>query len=297
MSKRSPAGRVAGWLVTTFVVAALVLTGTQGTAAAPPSGRYLDPIFSSIRVDTDLVYGRVNHGGGVVEKLKLDLYRPAGDTKNNRPVVIFIHGGDSSIDKSFRRNRIVPRGFAQRGFVAASINYRDGTSGGTRKAQYDTRAAVRWFKANAARYRVSKTKIIVMGSSAGAINALHVAFNPEDPGESGHPSFSSRVAAAISVSGTDTEQQNIGPNEAPIAMVHAADDTVIPIATAKETCALTTTFGNVCEFFEYAEGGHPPEFLDQHRHQITEQSSQFICRNVLGGVACRDRNGDGLVDG
>src|SRR4051794_207584 len=213
-----------------LVVMGLVLVSAPSTSAASPR-RYADEMFSSIRVDKDLVYGRVKNSDGV-ELLKLDLYRPAGDTKRNRPVVIFVHGGDSSVDKGFRRNRKVPRAFVKRGFVAAAINYRSGTSGGTTEAQYDTRAAVRWFKAKADRYGVNPSWIALLGSSAGAINVLNVAFDPEDPGNSGHAGYPSTVAAAVAVSGMDTEPQNIGADEAPIAMVHAADDTTIPIASA-----------------------------------------------------------------
>ncbi|CAA9364790.1 MAG: hypothetical protein AVDCRST_MAG72-2606 [uncultured Nocardioidaceae bacterium] len=284
--KSSQAGRVAGWLAAALSVAGLVLGGVQGPAVAA-SDRYLDPIFSSVRVDKDLVYGRVDHGGGDVERLKLDLYRPSGDTKSNRPVLIFVHGGDSSVDKGFKRNRMVPKGFAHRGFVAAAINYRDGTNGTSRASQHDTRAAVRWFRANADRYRVSPSRIVVMGSSAGGVNVLHVAFNPDDAGSSGHPGFSSKVAAAISVAGADAEPQHIGTGEPPIAMVHAADDTTVPIAAARATCEQTKASGNVCTFFEYAEGGHPPEFLTENLARITEQSSRFICRQVLDRVSCR----------
>lgn len=274
---------VVGWLVAALVVG-LVLTSARVGAAAT-SGRYLDPVFSTVKGTPDLVYGRVKHDDGTIERLKLDLYRPVGDTADNRPVVIFVHGGDSSVDKGLRRNRVVPMGFARRGFVAASINYRTGTSGLSRAAQHDTRAAVRWFKANAAKYRVDPRRIVVMGSSSGAVDVLNIAFNPQDAGDSGHPGYSSRVAAAVSVSGMSTQPQEIGPNEARIAMVHAADDTTIPITSAKVTCEQTKQSGNVCEFFEYAEGGHPPGFLIEYRRKITEQASRFICRNVLDGCA------------
>ena len=273
---------------------ATVLAGAQSATAAP-AGRYLDPVFSSVRVDADLVYGRVMRPAGV-ERLKLDLYRPAGDAARNRPAVIFIHGGDSSVDKGAARNRVVPRGLALRGFVAASINYRTGTNGATPAAQHDTRAAVRWFKANATRYGVDPRQVVVMGSSAGAVNALNVAFHPEDPGNSGHPGYSSRVAAAISVAGASTQPHTIGRGEAPIAMMHAADDMTAPLEAARATCTQTTTFGNVCEFFEYAEGGHPPGFLSEYHRRILEQASRFMCRHVLGGTACRDRDSDGVVD-
>ncbi len=267
-----------------LIVLALVLTaslavlGSPGVSAAPRQ-RYLDPVFDSVRVDRNLVYGRVAGDGG--ERLRLDLYRPAGDRRTGRPVVIFIHGGSSSVDKSLERNVIIGKMLARRGFVSAVINYRKGTNGVAKDSQEDTRAAVRWFRKNAGRYGVAPSRMTTLGVSAGAINALQVAFNPEDAGNSGNPGYSSAVAAGISISGTDYEAVEIGPSEVPIAMVHAADDTVIPIAAARATCAQTQGFGNHCTFYEYAEGGHPPAFLNQHRGRIIEQSSQFLCREVF----------------
>ena len=63
-------------------------------------------------------------------------------------------------------------------------------------------------------------------------------------------------------------------------MFHAADDTVIPMALAQETCAATTALLNTCVFFPYLQGGHPPAFLEVNREEIIERSSAFICREV-----------------
>jgi acetyl esterase/lipase len=283
--------------LSTLAVAALLWLSLLGSPAnAAHRGRYLDPIFS-VYSTTNLTYGSAPLSDGTFEPLNLDLYRPYGDTATSRPVVIFVHGGGSASDKSLKRNRSVAIGFAQRGFVAATINYRSNQAyGNNTNPQYDTRAAVRWFKANAARYRVSPAWVVVMGSSAGAVNVLNVAFNPEDPGNSGNPGYSSTVAAAIAVSGYASEYWNIGPGEAPIAMFHAADDTTIPIEEAMATCNQTQAMGNVCEFFRFETGGHPPPFLIEYRAQITELASGFLCRNVMGLAACHDLNNDGQVD-
>jgi hypothetical protein len=127
------------------------------------------------------------------------------------------------------------------------------------------------------------------------MNALNVAFNPEDPGNSGNPGYSSTVGAALSVSGYASESWNIGPGEPPIAMFHALDDASIPITNAMATCTQTQALLNVCDFYQYESGGHPPPFLIEYREQITEQASQFLCKRVLGPVVCRDPNGDGKV--
>jgi acetyl esterase/lipase len=282
IGRRRPRAVFAATLALALVAFLLVPAG--GVAAA--SYRYVDAIFSSVAVQTDLVYGHATRQDGTVEALRLDLYQPAGDTAKMRPVVIFVHGGASNIDKGLKRNRDVPTGFAKRGFVSASINYRSGTDGTSKNSQYDTRAAVRWFRANASRYRIDESKIVLMGSSAGAVNVLDVNFAPEDAGSSGHPGYSSAVAGAIAVSGTDTEPHNIGPGDPPIAMFHAADDQTIPIEAAQATCEQTKAVGNVCEFFRYETGGHPPGFLIEYRREITKQASGFICRNVLGPGVC-----------
>ena len=289
------AARVSSVVTTTLLLlAGLLYTSPQ--AGAAPTGRYLDPVFSSVHKVKDIAYGRVRHSDGTVERLFLDLYRPAGDRRRNRPVLIFIHGGDSSISKNFLRNRIIPKGFAKRGFVAASLDYRDGTAGMMPDAQHDTRAAVRWFKANAGRLRVNPRQIMLIGSSAGAMNALGVAFDPDDAGDSGHPGYPSDVAGAISLGGFATEPHDIGLGEPPIAMIHATDDLKVPVATARATCLQTTALGNTCEFYEYPTGGHPPEFVDEHLKRLLEDSSRFACAHVLGGAACRDHDGDGVVD-
>lgn len=293
-SRRRSTARVYGSVITATLLALLVGVISPGTALGR-SGRYLDPIFSSVRRDANLVYGRAIHTDGSVEKLKLDLYRPVGDTARNRPVVIFVHGGfQDTTTKDPARNRLVGQLFAKRGFVAAVIDYRSG-AGVDSEAAWDLRAAVRWFRNNASLYRVSPSRIIAMGVSGGAIAAMTVTFNPEDAGTSGNPGYSSAVAAGISLSGTASELYNIGFDEPPIAMIVAQDDVAFYAGTLA-TCEETKAFGNVCEMFIYPEGGHPPPFWLENSKKIIEQSSRFICRNVLGPVVCRDRNGDGRVD-
>ena len=44
-------------------------------------------------------------------------------------------------------------------------------------------------------------RIAIGGTSAGAITAMHVGANTEDPGTSGNPGFSSAVKGAVSLSG------------------------------------------------------------------------------------------------
>lgn len=264
------------------------MCGISGGVAGGRAGRLRSlsrPCLSGVKRDANRWYGRVIHTDGSIEQLRLDLYTPYNDTATNRPVVIFIHGGDYTTDKAAWRNRQAGILFAQRGFVAAVIAYRDGTSGASKEAAWDTRAAVRWFRKNATALRISPNRIIVMGSSAGATAAMHVTFNPADAGDSGNPGYSSAVAAGISLSGSG-DPSEMNPGDPPIATIVAKDDTAF-YATSIGTCNSTRAQGNICDAYEYETGGHPPKFWVDHRFMIVEQSSQFICARVLGPTICR----------
>jgi predicted esterase len=260
---------------TTLSLALLAAVGA-GTVREAKAGqvRYLDRVFSRAKVQHDLVYGRADG-----KSLKLDLYQPAGDTARGRPVLIFAHGGGfKGGDKGASHNVALVDDFARRGWVATSINFR--IDGVEREATDDLQASVRWFRAHAGRYRIDPARIAVMGASSGAISALNANFNPEDAGSSGNPGYSSRVAAGLSISGTARDRQAIDPGDPPIAMFHAVNDTVVPFSDAQSTCTQTRVMGNVCDFYAYQDGGHPPGFMVAHNTEIVEQSSAFLCRRT-----------------
>lgn len=112
------------------------------------------------------------HGGGL-------------DTLTKRPVVIFCFGGGFLIgDKDDWDAQQMSRQLAERGFVTAAIDYRLGMNifdeDLAMRAVYrgiqDGRAAVRYFKANAAVLGIDTNQIYIGGHSAGGFIALHNAF-------------------------------------------------------------------------------------------------------------------------
>lgn len=167
--------------------------------------RFLSRSFESIQTDTTIVYGNADYwddgnlGWGVYEPedISLDLYQPASDTMEKRPLVIALFGG-AFLKGSPDRPDIVAwcDSLAHYGYVAAAIDYRTGFnpagSGGTDgpdvglkraawRAIQDGRAAVRFFKEMHDVYNIDTTQIFLLGNSAGAITALHVGYmNPDD---------------------------------------------------------------------------------------------------------------------
>jgi acetyl esterase/lipase len=181
--------------------------------------------------------------------------------------------------------------FAQRGYVAVSINYRllnDGEKCGSEEtvsqncltaalaAQHDAQAAVRWLRANASTYRVDPTRIAIGGGSAGAATALAVAVNSTDPGDSGNPGYSSKVGAAISISGEiphSLASQFLDKDDSPVIMFHGTADPVVPYPFAVQT-AIDLYNAGIPVVFEALDGaGHVP--MATFGDQIISQSVYF----------------------
>lgn len=103
---------------------------------------------------------------------RLDLYA-LGDAQD-RPVVLFVHGGGFRIgDKGGAQdwgNASVGRTAAQAGFLGAVMNYRLVPDALWPNGGEDVIAAIAWLRANAAAHGGDPRKIVVVGTSAGAIH-------------------------------------------------------------------------------------------------------------------------------
>jgi acetyl esterase/lipase len=273
-------------LVTAGLLSLLVLTGC--TLPKPPGDgtvRYRDQVFSSVSVTRDIVYGNAPDGQGDPVDLELDLYQPTGDTVNRRPALIWVHGGGFTAgDKSSGASRATF--FAQRGYIAVSINYRllsetgcGGTTDPTAEceqaalaAQHDAQAAVRWLRANADEYRVDTDRIAIGGSSAGAVTSLLVDWRSEDPGSSGNPGFSSAVRAAVSVSGGAPTNEAIDGGDPPAIFSHGSEDRTVPFEWAVSNAAAMygANIFTVLRVFEGAGHGLGQSAV------INEQSDYFL---------------------
>lgn len=97
---------------------------------------------------------------------KLDIYLPdSGD--GPFPVIIAIHGGAFMIgDKADFQLKPMLEGL-KRGYAVVSINYRMIGEATAPKLIFDVKAAIRWVRANAVKYKLKATKIAAWGGSAG----------------------------------------------------------------------------------------------------------------------------------
>jgi acetyl esterase/lipase len=139
----------------------------------------------------DLVYA--SPGG---RDLHLDLFLP----KNGAgpfPAVIYIHGGGwvNGSKAAFQRQAAY---MATKGFAGACIQYQLSGEAIYPAALYDSKAAVRWVRANAAKYRIDPDRIGAAGGSAGGHLVALLGTTggmPAFEGDLGNPGVSSHVKA------------------------------------------------------------------------------------------------------
>lgn len=125
----------------------------------------------------------------------VDIYEPANDTATARPLIIIAHTGSylpayvnqqTTGDRTDSALNEVARNLARRGYVVALASYRSGWNPATTiqeqareqllKATYrglqDMRACIRYFRANAAMYKIDASKITLGGQGTGGYIAL-----------------------------------------------------------------------------------------------------------------------------
>lgn len=136
--------------------------------------------------------------------LKLDLYLPTGARLSAAPVVVLVHGGGWNAGYRAEFAPLALR-LAQRGYAAATISYRLAGEAPYPAAVDDARAAVRWVRGHAARYRIDPQRIVLAGGSAGAqiatLAGLTAGLDPIDP-VAGTRAVSSAVQAIVNLDGT-----------------------------------------------------------------------------------------------
>lgn len=184
-------------------------TGDDTGNPDPPPAIHEDPAY---RVSmTTITYGQgMTHsdwGGpsnGTIDLLA-DVYEPT-DAPPGRPGMVIIHGGGFTGGSRSNANSVAfAEYFAERGWVAISIDYRIADHHGTVPEDWanfvegavpsaqqnqgyalypsarDAKAAVRWFSANADTYQIDTGYMTALGGSAGSYLAIMLGVtNPED---------------------------------------------------------------------------------------------------------------------
>lgn len=262
-------------IYTAIAAGAFLLSSAADLNAQCGGSRFHNFVFPSHTLTSNVQYGSNLKSNGTTQNLMMDIYEPQGDTGTAaRPLVIVAHGG-SFIGGSKTGTDVVPlcKDLAKLGYVAASIEYRVGMTNfpfpgpdsadagaAVMRAVHDGRAAVRYFRQNAAAggntYRIDPNNIYFAGVSAGGFIALHLAYMDQlaefpayvdttaQPGlhggiegQSGNPGYSSDVKAIINICGAIGDTAWIHAGDEPLLSFHGTNDGTVPYGSALITLA------------------------------------------------------------
>jgi len=226
--------------------------------------RYSDEIFSQVNVTSNVLYGGNYNpniwGQNEWQNLYMDIYEPADDDIEDRPLVFFLFGG-SFVAGSKTNGDIVElcTRYAKMGYVAVAIDYRltgdliwfpnpETAYRATAKGMHDLKGAIRFFRMNdetSDDYRIDKDRIFAGGVSAGGIVAINAAYLDQESeipssiidyiaenggleGFSGNEGYDSHFHGVINLCGAVGDYNWIVAGDVPVVSIHGTDDTIVP---------------------------------------------------------------------
>ena len=148
----------------------------------------------------DVVYAQVETFEKPVQLLQMDLLVPSINKK--MPAVIFVTGG-GFISANRARMPQLRMFLAENNFVVGSINYRTAPNSKFPAPVEDVKSAIRFIKANAARFNVDAEKVFVIGDSAGGYLTAFAAVTNGDKifNVGANLNQSSKILAAVDLYG------------------------------------------------------------------------------------------------
>jgi len=261
-----------------------------------------------IIVERDIVYGK-----GAETELKLDLVMPKVD-EGLLPAVVFLHGEGWRAGNRRQMNHFI-EGMARLGYVSMTVDYRLVPTARFPAQVEDCKAAVRWLRANAQKYRVDTERIGVVGFSAGGHLAAMLGVTVKEDGlegVGGNPDQSSRVQAVVSFFGPtdfstrdwprDLETEVIVPflggtiadqpenyaraspisyatkDAPPFLFFHGTDDRLVPIDQSRRLAEKLSKLGVPVQMVALEGEGHG--FSDGNNQKSMQRMLDFLAERL-----------------
>jgi acetyl esterase/lipase len=188
---------------------------TATNAPARPTGGMGLP--AGLKAERNVPYVENGHRNQV-----LDVYLPEQPSDKPLPLMIWIHGGAWMAGSQANPPVLY---LVNKGFAVASIQYRFSRDAIWPAQSFDCKAAIRFLRANAAKYHFDPDRFAVGGDSAGGHLAAFVGTSgdvKEMEGDLGTTNISSRVQAVIDWFGP-TDLMLIGEQSGPHSMIRHND--------------------------------------------------------------------------
>jgi len=259
--------------------------GYQGRTARAPlafgppptmDDRYRAAVFDDVDVTRDVVYRTTTDASGATVQLTLDVHAPAGDTVDQRPVVVWLSDG------WFRPGQSAPLtgyadAFARRGYVSVTMDHRarpglvccptddiEGVTAAAADVTDDAAAGVRWLRAHADELGIDPDAIVVGGSEAGAVAAFGLAHVVDAP-----------IAAAVPLGGVGFGRPGAG--DPPFLAFHGGSN-LAPAHLSQWACARARALGTTCDTVTDADAY---DVAAERQRSIVPRASDWLADVVL----------------
>ena len=242
-----------------------------------------------VTVTSGVVYGEAPVGlpQPGQAKLLMDVYRPRPAGVLRRPAVVVIHGGGFVQGKRTDSGVVrTARGLAERGIVAASIDYRlqgqgpvpaarmarmkkalgyrefgpgNARASAVTAATEDALTSLRYLRSNAARLGIRTSRFGVIGSSAGAVIADNIGYAAANYGiASPRLRFVASLWGGLIVPspGGRPPAENLRRGDPALFLVHGDGDEVVSVRLSDEMDARARAQRVPVEYYRIAGGGH-----------------------------------------
>lgn len=267
-------------------------------------------------VTTDITYAQVDSWYGHSRRdLKMDLIYPEDMEGRTYPCIVWICGGGwLRMDKSAHLAYLAQ--LAQKGFAVASVEYRTSNEGSFPMQLVDVKAAIRYLKAHAERYRINPDAFGVMGESAGGYLACMAALDmdasleigdyleqssevqaacpwypPTDLATFPHENEKQAAASAESLmmgfSVMDHQEKakenspvsKVTPAAPPFFIIHGNEDKTVPFSQSEELYEVLEKAG--CDVTLLALDGADHADLMFFQEKVWEQITEFFIRTLV----------------
>jgi acetyl esterase/lipase len=194
-------------------------------------------------------------------ELLADIYQPSGDPAKCRVGVVWVHGGGfTQAARNGPAEQAWGTALAARGYVLVSVDYRLGSGEPfgldqatdpvriaiVNNAIADAITAITWLRAASPQWGVDPNRIVIGGTSAGAMTALGAAMTSP---------AADRPCAVVSVSG-DLDPAWVGSNPVPALLIHGDSDMLVPYQSSVDAVQRLTDAGGQAQLVTVNGAGH-----------------------------------------
>jgi len=240
-------------------------------------------------VERDLTYGTA----GATE-LKLDLAMPK-EGSGPFPAIVFLHGEGWRAGNRRQMSHFI-EGVARMGYVGVTVEYRLVPAARFPAQVEDCKAALRWLRANAGKYRVDPGRIGVVGFSAGGhlaamlgvtgenVQAVVSFFGPTDFSTRDWPRDLEREVIVPFLGGSFADIpavyeraspiSHVTKDSAPFLLFHGSEDELVSVDQSKRLAERLKSFGVPVRLVVLE--GEKHGFTDAHNQECMKQMMAFL---------------------